>query len=124
MPDEQKSIEDRVADLETLAMNAFHHGNAREGLWLQREAALKAEMRAMYQALIATVGELAMHAGIGRDDFERHFQARIKFFYRQHLEEIEDEDPGLAASLDTRPLMEYDLPEGIPPLFGPPPSAP
>jgi hypothetical protein len=76
------------------------------------------------EALVIVVSELAQRAGIPKDSFWKHYKLRRRYCLDRRLKEMEDEDPTIAAEIDTRVAGDFDFPDSIPPIFEEPPDNP
>ena len=73
-----------------------------------------------FEALLCIVREIAEHEGISQEKFQQHYDVWFRYWHDRNLQEAEDLSPRLAAEIDTRPIKDLDIPDSIPPLFGPP----
>jgi len=104
-----KSIEERVADLESFIaiFDKFNTSNkAREQL-----------ENAKSMALGSMILELATQAGLSREAASRHYDTRTQFYHDVLLRIAEDVSPRRSAELDKRSLHSIPTEDGFPPLF-------
>lgn len=103
------SIEEQVAFLMKNARLAAEAGTAR--------IAKSERDEARFLALYSIVQELAERAGVTREDLRRHFEVREEFWHAKRLEEVERNNPSLAARIDLRSASQDAAPPPYPPIF-------
>jgi hypothetical protein len=77
----------------------------------------KINENAKVMTLWSLVKELAEHEGISPEDLNTHYNLRYKFHQAEALGDAEDQNPELAAAVDTRPQQSVPTGEPYPPLF-------
>lgn len=85
-----------------------------------RRLAREQQTEAGFEALHCIVQEIAAHAGVPQEKFQKHYEMHYQFWYDFFLQRVEDVSPNQAAAIDTRTIADLDIPDPIPPLFGPP----
>lgn len=115
MSDENKTTEQRLETLESLAKSLMSRAVA----WEQRLLERSAENMALHEALVVLVD----HLKLDRKSFLTSFENRKKYYHDLFLRAAENVDPALAALLDDRrPEDVSDIsddegfPGGKPPL--------
>lgn len=104
----------RIEALETV-LKALEAASATD-----TKSALKNNSKVM--ALFSFVQELAQREGVSEDDFQKHYEARCRYWYGQYLHMTEDSDAAVAAQIDDRTVREVETSEDYPSMFDPPPS--
>lgn len=72
---------------------------------------------AVHDTFRSILREIAALHGVHADDFEENFEIRRQFFRQLHLERLEINNPGVAATIDNRPNTGGEIPEYYPPMF-------
>jgi hypothetical protein len=109
-------ITDRLDRLEAAVLMANDIDTARLSGELEDEARI--------MALYSIVRDLAERAGVGADDFCRHYENRFRYWHSHYLRKAEDCSQPLAVRLDRRVGDTDAADESYPSIFDPPSASP
>ena len=73
-------------------------------------------------ALYSIIQDLAANAGVSDESFLMHYKTRFRWWHDYYLRQIEDTNPSLAGTLDTRALDQVFVDQSYPSIFDSPPS--
>jgi len=72
---------------------------------------------ARVSTIMSIAMDLAARAGVGPDEFVKHYELRFRWWHDYYLRRAEDVSPELASQLDIRTLEESDVEKTYPELF-------